>query len=96
MFLKIKFGNETLIVGCVYIPSSSNWKLYNKHLLDVNNIVNKYKGCKIILTGDYNLPTLSSGYLDFALNHNRRKELEQAVINAFISLGLMQFNYIHK
>ena len=95
VFVKLKIGHNIIIIGCVYIPPNALWENYNKHIMDVNEIINKYKTCKIILTGDYNLPTISSSYLDLVQDSDRRIAFENMVINEFYSLGLSQHNFIY-
>lgn len=58
IFVKLIIGSTILLTAAVYIPLHSYVNVYNNHTDIVNSLQFQYNNAKIILLGDYNLPTI--------------------------------------
>lgn len=95
VFFKVKLEHEDLIIGNIYITPNSDTSLYEKHIHDSFNIINRFPGCKIILMGDYNLPdtkwSSNAGKKEFIGD----SEQTGTVLEGFALLELSQTNKVH-
>lgn len=57
IFVKVKCKVGVVIIGCVYIPPLSSLDIYNSHINTISYLQEKYDKCKMIIIGDYNLPS---------------------------------------
>lgn len=56
VFVLIKIGNESLILGCVYIPPASSIEVYQSHCDSLEFLMEHYPDLKVAILGDFNLP----------------------------------------
>ena len=61
LYVAVKLNSQYIILGCVYIPPSSNAVLYQTHGMTIDYIFEVYPESKLILAGDYNLPNIEWG-----------------------------------
>ncbi len=57
IFIKVKCTEGDLVIGCVYLPPLSPLDVYINHTNTVQYLKNKYRDCKLLILGDYNLPS---------------------------------------
>ena len=93
VFVRLTINKTRLILGCVYIPPSSDRPLYELHCETVEWLLAGFPDHYIILAGDYNLPDArwsETGGLVHCHPSSSAKEL----FNCFSFLNLKQTNYI--
>ena len=83
-------GTSNALIGCVYLPPDSAFDKYGLHCSAVEKICSTNTFCNILITGDYNLPTLS---WDSAI-HYEVSNAERLIIQLLSSLELYQLNKI--
>lgn len=97
VFAYVIFPDETLLLGCAYIPPSSNLQVYLEHCHVVEQISSQFPDARLCLVGDYNLSSCSSwGYdeecgmtVDCPLSYPAVQ-----VCESFNSLSLRQVNHL--
>lgn len=57
IYVKIKCTSNDVIIGCVYMPPHSTLKTFAEHIDTITYIKAKYPGSKLLITGDYNIPS---------------------------------------
>lgn len=60
LFISVSIGEIKLILGAVYIPSSSNLDLYDNHIQSVEFLQTKYTAHEFIIAGDFNISSARS------------------------------------
>jgi len=59
VFIEVLVNDLIIILCVVYLPPNSDLKLYLNHLLVLESLENTISNCKLIICGDYNIPSLS-------------------------------------
>lgn len=59
VFVKVIVGDLLIIFCAVYLPPNSDLQLYLNHLSVLESIDSSFPNCKLIICGDYNIPSLS-------------------------------------
>lgn len=57
VFIKVKNKQYDIIIGCIYIPPSSPLEIFPDHLSALAFIREKYPNSRLLIVGDYNLPS---------------------------------------
>lgn len=57
IFIKVKGKVNYIIIGCIYLPPLSSLDAFNNHLKTISHIKDRHPNCKLIVIGDYNLPS---------------------------------------
>lgn len=57
IYIKVKCTEGDVIIGCVYLPPLSPPDIYDSHTNTMAYLNNKYRNCKLLIIGDYNLPS---------------------------------------
>lgn len=84
IFIRVRCTENDIIIGCVYLPPLSPLDTYINHTDTVLFLKNKYPNCKIIILGDYNLP---SSY--------PQASCENTLFSEMILVNCQQFNTIY-
>lgn len=84
-----------IILGCVYIPPSSDQIIYRNHMDEIQILISKYPETKIIIAGDYNLPNINWDPLSSDLprtNNSSISDIEREILEMSNFLNLNQLN----
>lgn len=57
VFVKIKGTVSDIIVGCVYMPPLTSYEEYHSLLTTLTHVNEKFINAKLLLVGDFNLPS---------------------------------------
>ena len=80
------------IIGTVYIRPTSSISLYQEHIMHVKDLKNIFLDHNLVLTGDYNLPSIS--WNTSTTLTKLPKSCASVLVGSFKDLCLSQFNYI--
>lgn len=94
VFVHVQVGSGSLLLGCVYIPPSSDVETYVEHCNIVEDLCCRYPDSKVYLAGDYNLRGAKWGVDEDSLMFVDCHDSSPAVqlCESFNSLSLCQAN----
>lgn len=58
LFVQVKQGPASYIIGGIYIPPNSSMEVYQTHCHTVEEICQQHQNAKLVIFGDYNLPNM--------------------------------------
>lgn len=64
----IEIDKDVYVIGAVYVPPSSPLALYEAHVASINNVLDKFPKCKVLILGDFNLRNYSNGFRSMDAN----------------------------
>jgi len=96
VFVKVIVGDLLIIFCAVYLPPNSDLQLYLNHLSALKSIDSSFPNCKLIICGDYNIPSLSwvSDKHGFKCVNFLSSQVGSSLIESCSLLNLYQFNSI--
>lgn len=83
IYIKIKCNNVDLIIGCIYLPPQSAYEAYKLHCQQLSYLRNKYRNARLIIVGDYNLPSSTP-----------RNDCDNLLYTGLASIGCTQRNNV--
>ena len=97
VYVNVKVGNSSLIIGATYIPPLADICFYQDYVMCIEELKNFYSESKFILIGDYNIPSVDWKNNNYTFNEfttNYVKNCCCILTESFKSLGLLQYNDI--
>lgn len=61
LFVEIRLGFESLLIGAVYLPPGSDPFIFSRYCCAVEEVFTSLPNSFVLLTGDFNLPSVSWG-----------------------------------
>lgn len=96
LFVEIRIKRVLFIVSVVYVPPTSNVTLYQKYLLELETIHNRYTNAQFIICGDFNVPEVEWDPCTFKpslLQHNTLSLNSETLITEIGYFDFFQLNY---
>lgn len=92
IFVLLQLSNINFIIGCVYIPPRSHITVFENFFSAINELINSNPTAKLILLGDFNLPSLVRS--NTTMPTNCRSTTDSYFTSMLSFFDINQYNFI--
>jgi hypothetical protein len=94
LLVLLKLGSgKRLVLGCSYIPPSSDINIYSQHCEEIERAMTTHEGASLLFAGDFNLPEIEWRH-DMFSSGVRFSSRSRVVFDLCASLCIKQMNFI--
>ena len=97
IYVNIKSGGISTIIGAIYIPPLADISVYQDHIMCIDDLKSFYSNSNFIILGDYNLPSVNWIDNKYILNSNATSYINNCcsiLADSFMNIDLLQYSDI--